>query len=508
LTHLIERKQNVTTIEESYTKPEHKSTERARRKRKSRRRNWLIFAAVMVLAAAGFSYYQFIYLPTQGTTEVVEAEMQTATIRQGDIVLYASGAGELIAASDVTVTFPVTAEITTVNYVVGDEVEAGDVLMTLETTDLVKAYTEAARAFNEIISPASIARAKQQAAEYEVEVNSNESTLKWLISGETYYWEEKLEEAQAALEAAQAESNQEAIAEAEALIASAESGLNRANYNYETNYVPNNFTYEDCTGSGRDQTCTEYVSGPSEANIRDARYTLELNEALLAEAQDYLTLITTGDVSDEATGADITNYYNLLDAMQSAQENLEAADLAAPTSGVITELSGKVGDLSTSSVQATITNVDTLYVEIFLDASDWDKIDLGYDVEIIFDALPDRTFTGTVIQVDPFLTTSGGATVIGGLVALETEDQALIEKMPLGSSAAVEVIGGRAEGVLLVPVEALREVSEGQYAVFVLEDGEPTLTMIEIGLEDIYYAEVISGLEPGEVVTTGIVETE
>jgi multidrug efflux pump subunit AcrA (membrane-fusion protein) len=498
----------MTTIEDVNTKPEHKSTERARRKRKSRRRNWLIIAAVLALAAAGFSYYQFLYLPGQETTEVAEAEMQTATIRQGDIVLYASGAGELIAASDRTLSFPVTAEITAVNFAVGDEVEAGNVLMTLDTTDLATAYTEAARAFNEIISPASIARAKQQVAEYEVEVNSNESTLKWLISSETYYWEEKLEEAQVALEEAQAAGNQEGIEEAEALISSAESGLIRAHYNYENNYVPNNFTYEDCTGSGRDQTCTEYVSGPSEANIRDARYTLELNEALLAEAQDYLTLITTGEVSDEATGTDINNYFNLLDAMQTAQENLEAADLVAPISGVITELSGEVGDLSNSSVQVTITNVDTLYVEIFLDSSDWDKIDLGYDVEVVFDALPDTTFTGTVIQVDPFLTTSGGATVIGGLVALETEDQALIEKMPLGSSAGVEVIGGRAEGVLLVPVEALREVSEGQYAVFVIEDGEPKLTMVEIGLEDIYYAEVISGLEPGDVVSTGIVETE
>ncbi len=130
-------------------------------------------------------------------------------------------------------------------------------------------------------------------------------------------------------------------------------------------------------------------------------------------------------------------------------------------------------------------------------------------MEVIFDSLPDTTFIGSVIQVDPFLTSSGGATVIGGLVALEAEDQALIKKLPLGSSAGVEVIGGRAEGVLLVPVESLKEVSEGQYAVFVLdENGEPKLTMVEIGLEDIYYAEVISGLNNGDVVTTGIVETE
>jgi multidrug resistance efflux pump len=380
--------------------------------------------------------------------------------------------------------------------------------MTLDTTDLMDAYLEASRTFNEIISPASIAEAKQQVAALEVEVEDAESTLKWLISSVTYYWEEKLEEAETALVEAQAAEDQTAIDEANRLIANAETGLRQADYNYENTYLPENFTYEECTGSGRNQTCTEYVSPPSDATIRDARYTLELNEALLAEADDYLALITTGEVSEAATGSNITNYYNLLDAMETAQENLEAAEMVAPISGVITELVGDVGDISSTSTLVTITNLDTLYVEIYLDSSDWDKIDLGYNVEVTFDALTDTTFTGSVIQVDPFLTSSGGATVIGGLVALETEDQSLIQRLPLGSSAGVEVIGGRAEGVLLVPVEALKEVSEGQYAVFVIEDGEPKLTMVGIGLMDIYYAEVISGLESGDVVSTGIVETE
>ncbi|MBN2044920.1 MAG: efflux RND transporter periplasmic adaptor subunit, partial [Anaerolineales bacterium] len=266
--------------------------------------------------------------------------------------------------------------------------------------------------------------------------------------------------------------------------------------------------YEECSGSGPNRTCEEYVSGPTEAAINDARYTLELQEALLAEAQDYLTLITTGTVSEDATGSNITNYYKLLDALETAQENLEAAEMVAPISGVITELVGEVGDTSSNNTLLTIADVETLYVEIYLDSSDWDKIDLGYNVEIVFDSLPEKTFIGSVIQIDPFLTSSAGATVIGGLVALETEDQALVQKLPLGSSAGVEVIGGRAEGVLLVPVESLKEVSEGQYAVFVIEDGEPKLTLVEIGLMDIYYAEVISGLELGDVVTTGIVETE
>ena len=44
--------------------------------------------------------------------------------------------------------------------------------------------------------------------------------------------------------------------------------------------------------------------------------------------------------------------------------------------------------------------------------------------------------------------------------------------------------------------------------VFVMENGKPRLRVIEVGLKDLLYAEVKSGIEPGEVVTTGITETE
>jgi hypothetical protein len=75
-------------------------------------------------------------------------------------------------------------------------------------------------------------------------------------------------------------------------------------------------------------------------------------------------------------------------------------------------------------------------------------------------------------------------------------------------SAAVDVISGRAVGATLVPVEALRELSPGEYAVFVMVDGTPTLTSVEVGLMDVTYAEILSGVKAGDVVTTGLVDTE
>ena len=80
--------------------------------------------------------------------------------------------------------------------------------------------------------------------------------------------------------------------------------------------------------------------------------------------------------------------------------------------------------------------------------------------------------------------------------------------MPIGSNAAVDVIAADVVQAILVPVEALREITPGNYAVFVIENGEPVLRMIEVGIIDITYAEVISGLEIGELVSTGIIEVE
>jgi hypothetical protein len=60
---------------------------------------------------------------------------------------------------------------------------------------------------------------------------------------------------------------------------------------------------------------------------------------------------------------------------------------------------------------------------------------------------------------------------------------------------------------LLIPVEALHELSAGNYAVFVLENDTPVLKTVEVGLMDYTSAEIKSGLNEGDVVTTGIVET-
>ena len=194
--------------------------------------------------------------------------------------------------------------------------------------------------------------------------------------------------------------------------------------------------------------------------------------------------------------------------LQSAENALAATELAAPVDGTIMAISANPGEIVGSGELITLADLSQPLLEVYLDETDLDKIGVDYEVEVTFDAMPDDVFTGHVIEVDPMLSNLNNVTTVRALVQLDEDSFSRPQTLPVGLNASVEVIGGRAQNVLLVPVEALREVSPGQYAVFVIgADGEPELRFVEVGLMDFSFAEIKSGLEMGETVTTGLVET-
>jgi HlyD family secretion protein len=98
--------------------------------------------------------------------------------------------------------------------------------------------------------------------------------------------------------------------------------------------------------------------------------------------------------------------------------------------------------------------------------------------------------------------------VVVGVIQLDV-DEANLKPFVNGLNASVEIVGGQADNVLLVPVEAVRDLGDGTYGVFVVgTDGEPRLKIVTVGLMDDTYAEIKTGLSEGDVVTTGLVETK
>jgi multidrug efflux pump subunit AcrA (membrane-fusion protein) len=148
-------------------------------------------------------------------------------------------------------------------------------------------------------------------------------------------------------------------------------------------------------------------------------------------------------------------------------------------------------------------------IQFAIDQTDMDKVLVGETVQVTFDALSGKTFTGKVIRIEPALVTVSGYQAIQAEASIDLTP-AGDTVLPAGLNATVEVIGGQSMNALLVPVEALHDLGDGSYGVFVVNrtTGKMTLTPVTVGLMDATYAEIKSGLSQGETVSTGIMETK
>ena len=467
---------------------------------------WAIAIFVVLLAAGGVAYYQLVYLPSQTAST---ATMQTATVRQGDLVIYASGTGTLTASDEVSLAFSSGGKITNIYFNVGDTVKAGDLLAQVDDTNSQIAYTIAKRTLLELTSAAAIATAQQDIATATTNLADAKELLEYYISPRVYYWESEIPKAEKALEEAQTRANnspndeqiKKELVQAKNYLEYSKASLLSANRYYTYVYLPKYFEAYD------KDTKEKYIAAPTENDILGARAAVTEAEALLEEANNYYTALTGGEVPENATGSGISELEQAKLDLQSAQADLDGTRIYAPISGTVMSIDSSVGDTASSGTAViTIADLSQPFLEVFLDESDWTNIAVDYPVEVTFDILPDRTFNGKVTQVDPGLYTESNSSVVRALVQLTDINEDTFN-LPLGTSAAVDVIGGRAEKAILVPIEALHKAGD-QYAVLILENGKPTLHVVEVGIQDLLYAEIKSGLKAGDIVTTGISETK
>jgi HlyD family secretion protein len=245
-----------------------------------------------------------------------------------------------------------------------------------------------------------------------------------------------------------------------------------------------------------------------DADITSTQASIQLLQSQIAEDQAEIANLQSGGTSDSL---DVQIAQAKLDNAQAQFDLIEqqsvSTTITAPFGGTILSISNQVGDNVGTNKFITMVDLSQPYLEVLLDETDLDNVGIGYTVSVTFDALPNQTFTGKVVAINPSLSNAFSVTAIQTTVRLDTSSFSKPQNLPVGLSATVEVISAQAQNVLLVPVEALHELSTGKYAVFVMENGTPLLKTVEVGLMDYTYAEIKSGLNEGDIVTTGIVET-
>ena len=174
--------------------------------------------------------------------------------------------------------------------------------------------------------------------------------------------------------------------------------------------------------------------------------------------------------------------------------------------GQLVDIAAVVGESVSTEALVTLADLESPMVRFWVEEMDLSSVVVGNPVNVVFEALPDYIFTGEIVSVEPVLVDVDGTPAVQSWTNVDLTSQPV--GLLSGMTAEVEVIAGEARDALLVPVQALRELSPGQYAVFVVNsDGELEMRPVEVGLKDFVNAEIISGLELGDVVSTGMTES-
>jgi HlyD family secretion protein len=448
---------------------------------------WIGLVVVLALVGGAYAYYRTVYLPGQEPEEA----LMTAEVTRGDLIISVSGSGVLSPVAERELGFEtesgdeVAGTVEEVLVEVADQVREGDVLARLDTTDLALAVLEADIGLRQ--AQLDLSDATEAATEAE------------LADART-----ALESAKLALAVAQYNYEAATISDLDAAA--------RA-YQIDLQYRAEQFQELEANGANQDaldeawnaraEAEADFNEMAQEAQIEDVEAWNEVVQAQngVLQAQERLESLQSGPDEETVLQAELKVDRAEL-ALDEARDELEAAELRAPFDGTVVDVAVTPGERVGNAAIITLVNLEEPLVQFWVEESDMSEVAVGNRVEIEFEALPDQTFNGKVTRIDPALVTVDNTLAVQAWATLDLSEQ---EVDLLGDmNADVEVISAEAHDVVLVPVQALREIGEGQYAVFIVQsNGELAMRPLEVGLQDAVNAEVISGLEAGEVVSLG-----
>ncbi len=173
------------------------------------------------------------------------------------------------------------------------------------------------------------------------------------------------------------------------------------------------------------------------------------------------------------------------DALSDAKEDLANCSIYAPFDGIISDVKVKEGDTVSSVTVLAIIVAKQKIAEITLNEIDAAKMRMDQKAILTFDALPDLTLTGKVIEVDTVGTVSQGVTSYGVKIALDSDD----ERIKPGMSVTAEIIVEAKVDVLTLPNSAIKSEGNLRY-VQLIEAPEEIKNKLKIGTSIVLPKEV------------------
>lgn len=186
-------------------------------------------------------------------------------------------------------------------------------------------------------------------------------------------------------------------------------------------------------------------------------------------------------------------------AYEAAQSLLQNANVTAPRDGLVYSLPVKQGAyVNAGDLLVQVGNLQRILVRAFVDEPEIGKLSVGQPVTVTWDALPGRSWTGTLTRVPSTVTLRGTRTV--GEITCEVDNSDL--KLLPNINVSVVVTTAKHDNALTVSREAIHQ-ENGKRFVFEIVKDKLKRRDVQTAVSSLTRIEVTSGIGEGAVVALG-----
>jgi HlyD family secretion protein len=225
------------------------------------------------------------------------------------------------------------------------------------------------------------------------------------------------------------------------------------------------------------------------------------NDAALAKARAQLeSLQQRKDGMQAQAGADLERAQLRLsqdqDQITSLEEKVRSATVTAPTDGTLYSLPVHEGDyVKMGDELADMADLHKVQVLVYVDEPDMGWLSPQQTVQVNWEALPGRTWTGFTKEIPKQVVPHGQRSVAQLLCSV---DNSKLELLP-NTNVNVRILVRERKNALAVPRGAVREANGAHY-VFVFDGDKVKRRNITLGVASASDYEVLSGLSDTESV--------
>lgn len=238
----------------------------------------------------------------------------------------------------------------------------------------------------------------------------------------------------------------------------------------------------------------------SAAEVKAAENRLKTAQAQVSLLEQKLSARYSGPEM-ERTQAQLSQARAAYDA---AQELLRDSNVRAPRAGTVYSLPVRSGNfVNAGDLLVQVADLSKVQVRAFVDEPDIGRLAPGQKVTVTWDALPGRSWEGTVAQVPTTVVPRGTRTVGEVTCVVDNQDSKLLPSI----NVQVTIVTAQHQNALTVSREAVHQ-DNGRRYVYEIVKGELVKRYVETSISNLTRMEVTGGLSDNAEVAVASLSTQ